>query len=152
MRIIEFFAQPSTEQEKWLAAIGSGDWAAARFLKEHIADGTLRSRWCPNVRVLLAVEGDTLQGFCTLSDMDDVQPTPLTPWIGFVYAFPAYRGKRLSGKLIERACTLARTEGHRRVYLSTNETGLYEKYGFEFFEAAKDLWGGDTRVYARRLN
>ena len=151
MTIVEYFSLPEGEQAAWLAQIGRGDWAAARFLAKHIADGTFRTLRCPNARLLLAVEGDALAGFCTLSDMDDVQPTEWTPWIGFVYTFPEYRGKRLSGKLIDHACAMARGEGCRAVHLSTNDAGLYEKYGFEFLETAKDIWGGGTRIYRRTL-
>ena len=32
-----------------------------------------------------------LLGFCTFADQDEIQPTPLPPWIGFVYIFPEAR-------------------------------------------------------------
>ena len=52
-----------------------------------------------------------LLGFCTFADQDEIQPTPLTPWIGFVYIFPEARGKRLSGLLLAEAARLAREMG-----------------------------------------
>ena len=30
--------------------------------------------------------------FCTYAEKDDIQPTALTPWIGFVYTFPNIGG------------------------------------------------------------
>lgn len=42
-------------------------------------------------RVMLLVDGDDLISFCTYAEKDDIQPTELTPWIGFVYTFPQYR-------------------------------------------------------------
>lgn len=95
--------------------------------------------------------GESLAAFCTLAGKDDVENTPLTPWIGFVYTYPEYRGERRSGRLIERACALARADGFERVYLSSNEVGLYEKYGFTYLTRMKDAWGEDTGVYCRRL-
>ena len=31
--------------------------------------------------------------FCTFAEHDDIPDTELTPWIGFVYTFPAFRGE-----------------------------------------------------------
>ena len=38
------------------------------------------------------------------------------------------------------------------VYVSTDEEGLYEKYGFDFFEKMKTGWGEESRVYRRMIN
>ena len=37
------------------------------------------------------------------------------------------------------------------VYVSTDEEGLYEKYGFEFFGKMKTVWGEESRVYRRKI-
>ena len=104
-----------------------------------------------NSRVLMLVDGENLISFCTLAKLDDVQPTDLTPWIGFVYTYPEYRGKRLAGELLTFAEKLAKQDGATDVYISTNHIGLYEKYGYEFFTEAKDVEGEDTRVYRKKL-
>jgi GNAT superfamily N-acetyltransferase len=102
-------------------------------------------------RVLLLVDGDRLVSFCTLAKYDDVQPTDLTPWVGWVYTFPEYRGNRLSGLLISHAEEVAKSDGAKAVHISTNHVGLYEKFGYEFFINAKDVEGEDTRVYRKNL-
>ena len=33
------------------------------------------------------------------------------------------------------------------IYISTGETGLYEKYGYQFWKIMKDVAGDDSRVY-----
>ena len=33
------------------------------------------------------------------------------------------------------------------IYISTGETGLYEKYGYQFWKIMKDAYGEDSRVY-----
>ena len=33
------------------------------------------------------------------------------------------------------------------IYISTGETGLYEKYGYQFWKIMKDVHGEDSRVY-----
>ena len=89
--------------------------------------------------------------FCTLADKDDIQPTELSPWIGFVYTFPKYRGKRLAGYLLSYAEEAARSEDREFVYISTDHVGLYEKYGYEFFEEMQSVSGEISRVYRKSL-
>ena len=42
--------------------------------------------------------------------------------------------------------------GREYIYISTNHTGLYEKYGYEFFQMDKDIGGEDSRVYRKALS
>ncbi len=74
----------------------------------------------------------------------------LTPWVGFVYTFPDYRGKRHMGKLLEYAYSLAKAESHKHIYISTGETGLYEKYGYSFWKIMKDINGDDSEAFCDR--
>ena len=150
MKIVDYFALPEGEQARARAAIGAGDWRAAKFLCELLEKGELRARCGETTRLLLGMEGEALAAFCTLAEHDEVD-APLMPWIGFVYTCPAFRGQRRSGELIDHACALARAEGFDTLYVSTNEIGLYEKYGFIFLRTMRDEWGGDTRVYRRML-
>lgn len=38
------------------------------------------------------------------------------------------------------------------IYISTNHIGLYEKYGYEFFQMMKDVGGEDSRVYRKAMD
>lgn len=151
MEIREYSSLGEAEQRRAREAIRKGDWRAAAFLHELLEKDELRTHCGPNTRLLLGMEGERLAAFCTLAERDEVE-TDLMPWIGFVYTFPEFRGHRFSGLLIDRACALARSAGHAQVYVSTNEIGLYEKYGFEFLETTSDVWGGSTQLYRRRLS
>lgn len=150
MQILEYFGLAESAQAFWVAQIGGADWSAARLLGELLAGGQLREALGASTRLLLGVEEDSLAAFCTLSGRDEIE-TDLTPWIGFVYTFPGFRGQRRAGALIERACAYARADGFERVYVSTNAVGLYEQYGFEFLRMDTDVRGGETRVYVRTL-
>ncbi len=90
--------------------------------------------------MLLLIDDSKLLSFCTYAEQDDVWDTGLTPWGGFVYTFPKYRGKRYMGKLLEFAYMLAKEDGHRHIYISTGETGLYEKYGDYFWKRSSVGW------------
>ena len=92
-----------------------------------------------------------LLAFCLLTQKDEMEDETLYPWVGFVYTFPEHRGHRHSQTLIDHACARAREQGYRRIYLTSNEIGLYEKYGFRFLENRATIWGEDTQVFFREL-
>lgn len=149
MNIIEYFT--TDNKEYWLSKIKESDWGAGQFLYDLLKNEKLKHYVGENTKVLLLVDGDNLVSFCTLADKDDIQPTELTPWIGWVYTFPNYRGSHNAGRLLSYAETLAKEDGMKNIYISTNHDGLYEKYGYEFFEMMKDIYGEDSRVYVKHL-
>ncbi|MBR5095485.1 MAG: GNAT family N-acetyltransferase, partial [Treponema sp.] len=102
-------------------------------------------------RVLLLTEGEKLVAFSTYAKMDEIQPTVLFPWLGFVYTFPEYRGHRYAGLLFKEAERLAREEGKSALYVSTDHIGLYEKYGFAFREEAQSIYSESARVYEKKF-
>ncbi len=149
MEIIEFFS--TDNKEYWLSKMKECDWGAGQYLEKLLREEKLKQLVGESTKVLMLVDGDNLVSFCTFAEKDDIQPTDLTPWIGWVYTFPAYRGKHYAGKLLSHAEALAKEVGIKNIYISTNHIGLYEKYGYEFFQVMKDIEGEDSRVYVRRL-
>ena len=146
MTIIDYFEQPQERQEYWQEEIAKGDWRAAEFLHEQLQNNNVKPRYGETTRLLLLTEGEELLAFCDLAEKDEIE-TDLTPWIGFVYTFPDHRGHRCSQKLINHALSLAASDGYKRVYISSNEVGLYEKYGFKPLQKMTDVWGGETQVF-----
>ena len=145
MEIISYF--DAADREEWLKQIGGCGWTAGQFLYRLLSENAFHDRLGRSAQLLLLADGTRLASFCTYAERDDVPDTALTPWMGFVYTFPAYRGQHLMGKLIRRVRELARADGKDAFYISTDHTGLYEKYGAVLLETAKDSRGGDCRVY-----
>lgn len=135
----------------WVEKIRQSDWGAGQFLYQLLSEKSLKKTCGEKTEVLMAVDGEELLAFCTYAEMDDVQPTNLTPWVGFVYTYPEHRGNRYAGLLLKRAEELAAEDQKEYIYISTNHVGLYEKYGYEFYEMQKDIEGEDTRVYRKRV-
>lgn len=131
----------------WLAEIKKSDWSAGQFLYELLRDERFFAMVGEGSRVLLLTEGDTLLSFCTYAKLDDIQPTELSPWMGFVYTFPQYRGHRYVGELFRAVAALASEEHASAVHISTNHIGLYEKYSCEFYREMNDRDGEPSRVY-----
>lgn len=150
MKVIDFFE--SDQQERWLAQIGESDWDAGDFLCRMLKDGTVFDFIGEGSKVLLLVDGDALISYCTFAQRDDIPQTDLTPWVGFVYTFPEYRGNRYIGLLFEEADRLAREAHFSEFYISTNHIGLYEKYGCTFKMLAKDFEGQWSRIYTRKVS
>lgn len=149
MKVISFFE--SNRQAHWLDEIAKCDWSAGALLQELLSKGTFFDAVGEGSRVLLLTDGDELVSFCTYAQKDDIQPTELTPWMGFVYTFPPYRGHRCVGYLFTEIERLAKQEHVANVYISTNHVGLYEKYGCEYHTQMKDMDGEASRVYIKRI-
>ncbi|MGN0667336.1 MAG: GNAT family N-acetyltransferase [Huintestinicola sp.] len=149
MQIIEYFT--TEKKEYWLNEIKKSDWEAGKYLYQLLKENSLKSILGETALVPMLVDEDKLIAFCTLAPLDDIQPTDLSPWIGFAYTFPQYRGHRYLGLLLDYAESIATIMGKGYIYISTNHTGLYEKYGYEFFKMDKDIGGEDSRVYRKTL-
>lgn len=149
MKVINYFE--CDNKEYWLEQIGGSDWGAGKFLYSLLKDGRLWEFVGDNAKVLLLVEGDELISFCTYAQKDDIRDTDLKPWIGFVYTFPQRRGQHCVGKLFDAIADIARAENVRQAYISTDHTGLYEKYGCEFYRMMPDIEGKMSRVYVKRF-
>ena len=136
----------------WLEEIKRSDWSAGAFLSDLISKGTFFDAVGAKSKVLLLTEGDELISFCTYAEKDDIQPTELTPWMGFVFTFPEHRGHHYVGMLFEEIERIAKENGIPEVYISTNHVGLYEKYGCEFRSEMNDMDGVPSRIYVKKIH
>lgn len=143
----------SEQEDKayWISKIRESDWRAGKYLAELLEKGEFYALCGKTSKVFLLVQDFDLISFCTYAEKDEIPDTDLTPWIGFVYTFPQFRGKRRIGKLIEHIYLLAKREGEKTLYVSTDQPGLYENFGFAFKEKLKDRWGQETLVYTLQV-
>ena len=148
-KILEYFT--CENKEHWLREIQKSDWGAGQYLYSLLKENKLKALVGATTLVLMLADGDKLVSFCTLAPLDDVQPTSYTPWVGFVYTFPEYRGQHCAGRLLDCAESIAAVMERKYTYISTNHIGLYEKYGYTFLETAEDISGGETRIYRKAL-
>ena len=149
MKIIRYFQ--SGQPEHWLGELQKCDWTAGCFLYELLSTGRFFAAVGDGSEVLLLTEGEELIAFCTYAKWDDIQPTELSPWMGFVYTFPRYRGHRYAGLLFREVERMARAQGVSQVYISTDHSGLYEKYGCSFLAMMPDRNGAPSRVYQKPI-
>lgn len=75
----------------------------------------------------------------------------LAPNICAVYTEEEHRGKGIAGHLLNMAVDDLRTKGISPVYLLTDHTGFYERYGWEFLCTAQgDGEPEPSRMYIHR--
>ena len=159
MQIINYFDYDDKTSIISQLEILQGEWRAIGFLLSLLKEGTFHEKLGNGALFILLDEEKLTDGkpsvasFATFCDRDEVI-SELRPWIGFVFTVPAWRGRHLAGKIIESCMKVAETAypESEYVYVSTDEEGLYEKYGFEFFTKMKTGWGEESRVYRRMIN
>ena len=80
----------------------------------------------------LCLDGDRIAGGLGVIENDFHDRKDLTPNICAVYTEEEHRGKGIAGKLLNMAVEDCRQKGISPVYLLTDHTGFYERYGWEF--------------------
>ena len=75
----------------------------------------------------------------------------LAPNVCAVYTEEAHRGKGIAGRLLDLAVEDMRSKGVSPLYLVTDHTGFYERYGWEFYCLVQcDGESQPSRMYIHR--
>ena len=99
----------------------------------------------------LCLYGDSIVGGLGVIENDFHDRKDLTPNVCAVYTEETHRGLGIAGSLLDMAVEELRKKGISPVYLVTDHTGFYERYGWEFLclvqgDGEPDL----TRMYIHR--
>lgn len=86
-------------------------------------------------------------GGAGLIENDFHDRTDLTPNLCALYVEPEHRGQGMAGALLAWICRDARQLGFDRLYLVTDHTAFYERYGWEFLTMVNDPDGIPERMY-----
>ncbi len=95
----------------------------------------------------LCLDGEEIVAGLGVIENDFHDRKDLSPNICAVYTEEAYRGNRIAGNLLDLAVEDLRKKGISPVYLVTDHTGFYERYGWEFYCHAQ----GDGEDHLTRL-
>ena len=80
----------------------------------------------------LGLDGDAIVGGLGVIQNDGHDRRDLAPNICAVYTEETHRGRGIAGRLLTMAVEDLRSRGISPVYLVTDHTGFYERYGWEF--------------------
>ncbi len=100
----------------------------------------------PLPRWYLLMEGDTIIGSYGLIANDFISRQDLWPWLCALYVEESERGKGYGGLLLAHGRREAEKLGFGKVYLSTDHTSYYERYGWKFIGMGYGPFG-ESRIY-----
>ena len=112
---------------------------------EGYLDGATEYGW------YLCLDGDKIVGGLGVIENDFHNRKELWPNICAVYTEQEHRGKGIAGNLLNMAVEDMRAKGISPVYLITDHTSFYERYGWEFLCMVQgDGESNMTRMYVHR--
>ena len=95
----------------------------------------------------LCLDGEKIVGGMGVIENDFHDRKDLAPNVCAVYTEEAYRKRGIAGRLLNLVVDDQRAHGVTPLYLLTDHTGFYERYGWEFFCLAQ----GDGEEQPARL-
>ncbi len=99
----------------------------------------------------LCLDGERIIAGMGVIENDFHDRKDLTPNVCAVYTEEAYRGRGIAGRLLNTVVEDMRARGVSPVYLVTDHTGFYERYGWEFLCMVQGDGEPDmTRMYIHR--
>ena len=99
----------------------------------------------------LCLDGEQIAGGLGVIENDFHNRPDLTPNVCAVYTEESHRCQGIAGNLLNMAVEDLRSKGISPVYLVTDHTGFYEKYGWEFLCMAQGDGEPDmTRMYIHK--
>ena len=122
-------------------------WIAGKNLSRDMSENVFTD-W---ERVIVALNGSNIAGYCTVAKNDCIPNVPYTPYIGYMFVDERYRGNRLSQKLTSHAMSYLKALGFQQVFLVSDHENLYEKYGFKVIDRKLAPWGEIEKIYMHDL-
>ena len=99
----------------------------------------------------LCLDGDKIIGGMGVIENDFHDRKDLSPNVCAVYTEEEYRSKGIAGKLLNMVVGDMKEKGITPIYLVTDHTGFYERYGWEFLcMVQSDGEPEMTRMYIHR--
>ena len=143
IEIFDYYEQDDDLKKELLEQINEPLWKGAKHLYDRVKQDFDHGK----LFIMYDIDRKHIISFGTLHDFDEIKADDLKPWIGSIYTFRPYRGSRFSEKLIKYILNIAKQEGNDFVYLSSDNKGMYEKYGFDLYGMMNTVNGNETQVF-----
>ncbi len=120
-------------------------------VKEHVAQTIREWQFSDWETMFVAICDGKIVGMTSLMK-EDYYPLPeIFPWVSTVFVEEAYRGQRISEKLIDAANAYAKTLGFARTYIPSEYLGLYEKFGYHYVKDIVNYGGGTDHLFVKEI-
>lgn len=139
----------TAEHTYWKETISFAErcsWRAGSFLARKMQENEFQE-W---ERVCAVCVNGKVAGFSTFTERDELpEQYDFKPFIGFIFVDEQYRGKRLSEMMIQSIIAYAKEIGYEKVYIMSEEIGLYEKYGFVKLGNYETIYGSVDQMFVK---
>jgi GNAT superfamily N-acetyltransferase len=98
----------------------------------------------------VAMEGGRIVGGIGVIENDFHDRKDLFPNVCALYVEPDFRGRGIAGALLDFVRSEMSEQGIGRLYLITDHTSFYERYGWEFLCNVNEDGGGTARMYVHK--
>ena len=98
----------------------------------------------------LCLDGEKIVGGMGVIENDFHDRKDLSPNVCAVYTEESYRGQGIAGTLLDMVVNDLRSKGISPLYLITDHTGFYERYGWEFFCMVQGSDPEPSRMYIHK--
>ena len=99
----------------------------------------------------LCLDGGRIVGGIGVIENDFHDRKDLSPNVCAVYTEEEFRGRGIAGRLLNMAVDDMKSKGIAPLYLVTDHTGFYERYGWEFLCLVREEGKpGSARMYVHR--
>lgn len=88
----------------------------------------------PNYCKLILLRGSSLVGFISIFEHDGNERLDLSPWYATMFVKKEYRGNGYSKLLNDAILKEAKKRGFAKIYLKTELSNYYEKFGAKYLE------------------
>ena len=145
---IEKVDKDSALEKELLRFVENCSWIEAR---EHIADNIRKKRFTDWETMFAAVTDGRIVGMASVMKTDYYPLPEIYPWVSCVFVTEEYRGRRISGELIDHANRYLRKLGFKQSYIPSAFTGLYEQYGYRYLREIVNYGGGVDHLFVKDL-
>jgi len=146
-KIIKITEKPEIKEEaaKWFHEKWGVPFEAYLESMEAALNGDPVQEW------YLCLDGDKIIAGMGVIENDFHDRKDLTPNVCAVYTEEQYRGKGICGELLNFVVADNKAKGLSPIYLVTDHTGFYERYGWEFLcMVQRDREKEMSRMYIHR--
>ena len=143
LRFVTLREEPALEERAaaWFHSKWGVPTEAYLACREEYLSGETEYGW------YLCLDGERIVGGLGVIENDFHDRKDLAPNVCAVYTEEAYRKRGIAGRLLNLVVDDQRAHGVTPLYLLTDHTGFYERYGWEFFCLAQ----GDGEEQPARL-